>query len=198
MIKLLIGTNNSGKCEEIKALLSNLDIELVTPKEIGLSLHVEENGNTYAENAAKKALEYAEAGGMLAIADDTGLEVDALGGAPGLYSARFVPKKDASDRDRREYLLNKLASHHRPWLARFRSVVAIADPQGHVRFTEGICTGEIIPEERGAQGFGYDPIFFIPSLGKTMAELSLDQKNQISHRAKAISAACTILLALLS
>jgi len=197
-MKLLIGTNNPGKCEEIEALLHGLDIQLVVPNEIGLSLRIEEDGKNYAENAAKKALGYAKASDMLAISDDTGLEVDALGGAPGLYSARFVQKEDASDAGRREYLLDKLASHPRPWLARFHSVVAIADPHGNVRFTEGICPGEIIPEERGAQGFGYDPIFFIPSLGKTMAELSLDQKNKISHRGKAIIAARTILLVLVS
>ena len=196
--QLLIATTNAGKLEEIKALLKDMAIVLVSPVDIGISLQVEEDGTTYAENAAKKALAYARASNMLTLADDTGLEVDALEGAPGLYSSRFAPGEQVTDARRRAYLLERLSPFARPWTARFRCTVAIAKPEGEVFFTEGVCPGEIIPEEKGAHGFGYDVIFLIPSLNKTMAELPMAVKNQISHRAKAVQKAQTILLDLLS
>ena len=196
--QLLIATTNAGKLEEIKALLKDMAIVLVSPVDIGISLQVEEDGTTYAENAAKKALAYARASNMLTLADDTGLEVDALEGAPGLYSSRFAPGEQVTDARRRAYLLERLSPFARPWTARFRCTVAIAKPEGEVFFTEGVCPGEIIPEEKGAHGFGYDAIFLIPSLNMTMAELPMAVKNQISHRAKAVQKAQTILLDLLS
>ena len=186
MNRLLIATNNRGKVEELRALLHDLPVQLVTPLEINLDLDVLEDGSTYAENAGKKALAFAQASGLVSLADDSGLEVEALGGAPGLFSARYLSKPGATDADRRAYLLKNLGDKPRPWQARFRATVAIAVPGQNIQLAEGDCRGEIIPEERGTGGFGYDPIFFIPELGRTMAELDMDEKNLISHRARAV------------
>ena len=194
--QLLIATNNVGKQKEIRSLLKNLPIELITPAELGLNLNVNEDGTTYKENAAKKATSFAEVSGLISLADDTGLEVDALGGAPGLFSARYAPQFNATDADRRAYLLEQLQSYSQPWKARFRCVVAIVTPNGNLNFAEGICSGEVIPTERGTHGFGYDPIFQISPLSKTMAELSMAQKNLLSHRALAIKEALPILVRL--
>ncbi len=197
MRNLLIATNNIGKVDEIKALLHNLDLIMVTPFDLGISLEVSEDGKTYAENAAKKALAFAQASGLIAIGDDSGLEVDALGGQPGLRSHRFNPIPNASDADRRKYLLKRLEGKPRPWTARFRATIAVASPSGEVELATGECEGEIIPEERGSNGFGYDPIFFIPDIGRTMAELEMDEKNRLSHRARAIQNSIPILLEML-
>lgn len=198
MSKLLLATGNQGKLREFRALLAGLDAQLLAPQDLHLDLQVEEKGHTYAENAARKARAYARQSGLLSLADDSGLEVDALDGAPGLYSARYAPQPGATDADRRAYLLEQLRPHPRPWVARFRCTVAVATPKGEVRFTEGLCPGEIIPDERGHGGFGYDPIFLIPELGQTMAELSTAQKNRISHRARAVRAATGLLEKLLA
>jgi len=186
MSRLLIATNNHGKVEELRALLNDLPIQLVIPEDINLDLDVPEDGTTYAENAEKKALAFAQVSGLISLADDSGLEVDALGGAPGLHSARYLSKPGSTDADRRAYLLQNLDKKPRPWMARFRAAIAIADTNQRVQLAEGECRGEIIPEERGAGGFGYDPIFFIPELGLTMAELNMDEKNRVSHRARAV------------
>ncbi len=193
MRNLLIATNNRGKVDEIKALLEGLNITLLTPFDVGLSLEVVEDGKTYAENAAKKALAFAQASNMIALGDDSGLEVDALDGQPGLLSHRFYPVINATDAERRKYLLQRLGSSPRPWTARFHATIAIAYPPGEVKLAEGQCEGEIIPEERGTNGFGYDPIFYIPQFGKTMAELEMDEKNRLSHRARAIQNAIPML-----
>ena len=195
--KLLIATNNQGKVREIRAILQDLDIELVTPADLGLELDVEEDGQTYAENANKKALAFSSASGLTALADDSGLEVDALEGAPGLHSARYAPLPNATDADRRAILLLNLSRKPRPWAARFRATVAIASPGRDVTTVEGICHGEIIPEERGEGGFGYDPIFRLEGLSKTMAELEMDEKNRLSHRGQALRKAILILTELL-
>jgi len=192
-MKLLIATNNKGKMEEVQALLDGMNVELVAPEQLGVDLHVTEDGTTYAENAEKKAVAFARITDMISLADDSGLEVDALGGAPGLYSARYTGKPGATDAERRAFLLTNLEGKPRPWLARFRAAIAIAIPGGSVQVIEGQCPGEIIPEERGRGGFGYDPIFFIPELGRTMAELDMQDKNRISHRARAILKARPIL-----
>ena len=203
MNKLLIATNNQGKVAELHALLSDLPVRLVTPEDIHLELNVSEDGKTYAENAEKKASAFLRASGLVSLADDLGLEVEALNGAPGLYSARYGPdvsvgegssyvkqdRIDLTDADRRAYLLENLGDKPRPWKARFRATVAIAVPDQKVYFAEGDCRGEIIPDERGQGGFGYDPIFFIPELSCTMAELGMDDKNRVSHRARAIVSA---------
>jgi XTP/dITP diphosphohydrolase len=194
MGKLLIATGNLGKVKEIRALLVGMNIELLTPSQIGLSLDILEDGETYQANAALKAHAFAKAAGMPVLADDSGLEVDALGGMPGIHSARYSSIPGSTDATRREFLLDNLHDKSQPWLARFRCVIALAETSGVIHFTEGVCPGEIIPQERGHNGFGYDPIFLIPHLGKTMAELSMDEKNHISHRALAVIAARPILL----
>ncbi len=208
---LLIATNNQGKAEEIQAALCDLDIELVLPKDIGLELDVEEDGQTYAENATKKALAFSQASGLTSLADDSGLEVDALGGKPGLHSNRFGPlllspfsKKmgggggpGRTDASRRTYLLGQLNGKSRPWAAKFRATVAIASPERGVKLVEGICPGEIIPEERGTGGFGYDPIFLVAGSNKTMAELEMNEKNRLSHRGQALRKAIPILVEIL-
>ncbi len=193
MQKLLIATENQGKILELQELLSSLGCELVTPRQLGLALNVVEDGHTYQENAGKKALAYAAASGLISLADDSGLEVDALDGAPGLYSARYSPKPGTNDADRRAYLLENLAGKARPWRAHFHATVAIATPSGDLHFAEGNCYGEIIPEERGSGGFGYDPVFLLTELGQTMAELPMDEKNRLSHRARAVEQAIPIL-----
>jgi non-canonical purine NTP pyrophosphatase (RdgB/HAM1 family) len=119
--------------------------------------------------------------------------VDALDGAPGLYSARYSPLPGATDADRRAYMLKNLAGKPRPWTAHFHATIAIGLPDGQVLFADGNCYGEIIPDERGNNGFGYDPIFFIPEMEHTMAELSMDEKNRLSHRALAVKKALPIL-----
>ena len=189
MPKLLLASRNLGKLKELRALLQALPAELLTPYDLNLDLRVAETGSTFAENAARKAQAYASHTGLLTLADDSGLEVAALGGAPGLYSARYVSEPGATDADRRAYLLAQLRGYPRPWEAQFRCVVAVAAPEEPPWFVEGVCPGEIIPEERGDQGFGYDPIFLLPEAGRTMAELEMEQKNRLSHRARAIQAA---------
>ncbi|MCE7904572.1 MAG: RdgB/HAM1 family non-canonical purine NTP pyrophosphatase [Anaerolineae bacterium CFX3] len=196
-MKLLLATNNKGKLRELQAILADLPLEILAPADIGLTLEVDEDGLTYAENAAKKALAFQRASGLACLADDSGLEVDALGGAPGLRSARYSSKPGATDRDRRMTLLQNLADKPRPWTARFRATMAVAGPDGSVEIAEGICEGEIVPEERGSGGFGYDPVFFIPEFGRTMAELPEETKNRLSHRARAAQAARPILARLL-
>jgi XTP/dITP diphosphohydrolase len=194
---ILIATTNPGKRKEMQALLQGLPVNLILPADINIHLDVVEDGSTYAENAAIKARAFGEASRMLTLADDSGLEVDALDGQPGIYSARYAPRPHANDADRRTYLLKNLAAKPRPWSAHFHCTVAIWVPGQPMQYTEGICPGEIIPEERGDNGFGYDPIFLLPELGRSMAELSMDEKNRLSHRARAIHAALPILHTLL-
>ncbi|OGO66020.1 MAG: non-canonical purine NTP pyrophosphatase, RdgB/HAM1 family [Chloroflexi bacterium RBG_19FT_COMBO_50_10] len=196
-MQLLVATNNRGKLSEILSLLDDLHLEIITPDQIGINLNVAEDGETYEENASLKALAFRRASGLVTLADDSGLEVDALQGLPGIHSARFSPLPKATDADRRVYLLNLLKDHHRPWTAHFHCTVAIATPQEQLYFAQGNCPGEIIPVERGTNGFGYDPIFLLAEIGLTMAELSMTQKNQLSHRARAINVALPVLLDIL-
>lgn len=198
MKPILIATTNRGKIVELCDLLPGF--QLLTPAEISLDMDVEETGSTYAENAALKASAFCRASGLIALADDSGLEVDALNGAPGLYSARFSPKPGATDADRRALLIERLAGFPRPWLAHFHCTVAIAIPGPDnplIHFASGDCPGEIIPIERGSNGFGYDPIFQLSESGHTMAELTRDEKNKLSHRALAVTAAIPLLERLL-
>ena len=183
--KLLMATNNQAKVREYRSLLRNLPYELVTLAEQGITTVVSEAGESLEENARLKATVLAAQSQLLALADDSGLEVDALGGEPGRLSARYAGE-GASDRDRVNYLLSRLKGV--PWeqrSARFRCVIAIATPEGEVEFCSGECRGFITLEPRGEQGFGYDPVFYLPELGKTMAELPLEIKNQVSHRGQA-------------
>lgn len=192
MLRLLLATNNRGKLHELLPLFGDVPLQLVTPHALGLRLEVEETGTTYAENARLKAAAFAQASGLLTLADDSGLEVDALGGAPGVYSARYAGE-GASDAERRARLIQALCQVPAPRPARFRCVMAIAQPGGAIDCFAGVCAGEIILEERGMHGFGYDPLFFLPEHGCTMAELPSAVKNQVSHRARAAQAALPFL-----
>jgi len=180
--RLLVASTNPGKLRELSSLLAGLDLEIADLRSLGLALEVPEEGPDYASIARFKAETYARASGLWTLADDTGLEVDALGGAPGLRSARL----SGDDVSRRARLLDLLAAHPRPWSARFRCAAALAGPQGEVAVGQGTCEGEIIAEERGQHGFGYDPLFLVAGTGMTMAELPLPQKNLLSHRARAV------------
>jgi len=183
--KLFLASNNEAKVREYRDLLRALPFKLVTSAEIGMTTMVNEVGESLEENARLKATASAAKSQLLALADDSGLEVDALGGEPGRLSARYAGEK-ASDKDRIGYLLARLKAV--PWegrSARFRCVIAVATPDGRVELCSGECLGVITFEPRGEQGFGYDPIFYLPELGKTMAELPLEIKNQVSHRGQA-------------
>lgn len=197
MVKLQLASYNRGKIDEFRALLDGLALDLVTPFDLDIFIKVPEVGSSYAENAAIKAHTFAQQTNLPTLADDSGLEVEVLDNAPGIFSARYDSNPDASDSDRRLFLLKQLENHPRPWKARFHCTIAIAEPGGQTHFSEGICLGEVIPQERGENGFGYDPIFLIPEFGKTMAELNMDEKNRVSHRAKAVAKAIPIILELL-
>lgn len=194
---LLIATGNEGKLREYRRLLKGLPLVVTWPAREGILLQVKETGETLAENAILKARAYAGASGLLTWADDSGLEVDALQGEPGVRSARYAGP-DASDDARCRFLLERLRGV--PWeerTARFRCVVALVDRAGGLHTAEGICEGIIALEPRGKEGFGYDPIFYLPEQGRTMAELPLHEKNAISHRGLAARAARAILQDLL-
>jgi len=192
-MRVLLATQNQGKVQELQDLLKGLQIEVVSLREISLWEEVEENGATFAENARIKARRAAEISGMISLADDSGLEVDALGGAPGVHSARFAgePRDDDRNIDKLLQLLEGVPDERRT--ARFRCVLAIVTPAGEEFLTEGTVEGKILRERRGHGGFGYDPVFFVPELGRTMAELDLAQKNELSHRAQAFEKAIPIL-----
>ena len=192
--KLLLATNNQGKVRELKLLLRELPLELVLPRELGITTDVDEVGESLEENARLKATVLARESRLLALADDSGLEVDVLGGEPGRLSARYAGE-GASDEDRVKYLLTKLKGvPQEKRTARFRCVIAIATPEGEVELCSGECQGFITFEPRGTLGFGYDPIFYFPELDKTMAELPLAEKNQVSHRGRAAKKARELLL----
>ena len=182
MVPIIISTTNPGKRQEMRELLREYKLEIVDQDSLP---EVDETGEDYAENAILKARAAALHYGMWALGDDTGLEVDALDGAPGLRSARLAGPK-ATDADRRANLLVLLGEHERPWYATFVSVVALVSPDGGVDMAEGRCRGEIIPHEQGEMGFGYDSIFLVEGENKTMAELTMDEKNRLSHRARAV------------
>jgi len=189
----LLATNNQAKVREYKSLLQNLPYVVVTPSELDINITVDEVGKSLEENARLKARVFATKSRLLALADDSGLEVDALGGEPGPLSARYAGE-GASDRDRVNYLLSRLEGV--PWEKRsacFKCVIVIATPDGEVEFCSGECRGFITFEPRGEQGFGYDPVFYLPGLGRTMAELALTEKNQVSHRGQATRKAYRVL-----
>lgn len=191
--KLLLATNNPGKVREYRRLLSDVPFRLVTPAAEGITTVVDETGGSLAENARLKATILAVESRLPALADDSGLEVDALGGEPGHLSARYAGK-NASDRDRVNVLLLRLKDVPREKrTARFRCVIALATPEGEVELCSGECRGSITFEPRGKYGFGYDPIFYLPELDRTMAELSVPVKNRVSHRGQAARKAAEIL-----
>ena len=192
-MKLLMATRNQGKFREYECLLADLELDLVDLTKAGIVAEVEETGATFEENALLKAGTYCQVSGLLTLADDSGLEVDALGGEPGVLSARYAGE-NASDEQRVAFLLSKLTDV--PWAqrtARFRCVIAIAHSSGTLELCEGQCCGFVTFEPRGTQGFGYDPIFYIPEFDRTMAELSIDEKNRVSHRGRAAQKAHEIL-----
>jgi XTP/dITP diphosphohydrolase len=191
--KLLLATSNLGKVREYRSLLSGLGYQITTLAEEGISKAVTEPGNSYEQNARSKAAAYAKFSQLIALADDSGMEVDALDGPPGVKSARFAGKS-ATDAERVSLLLARLGGV--PWerrTAHFKCVIAIATPEGQSEVCYGECHGVIAIEAKGENGFGYDPIFFVPELGKTMAELPLEMKNKISHRALASQKARQVL-----
>ena len=191
--RLLIATHNPGKLIELTGLLGEVPFELASLVDAGIDDQVDETGETFEENAALKAVTYAGLSGMPTLADDSGLEVDALDREPGVRSSRYAGD-DATDTQRIAFLLDRL--HNIPenaWTARFRCVIAVSTLGRSVELYTGACEGRIIPEPRGSNGFGYDPVFFIPAMGRTMAELSPEEKNRISHRSEAVRKAAAAL-----
>ncbi|NLO89087.1 MAG: XTP/dITP diphosphatase [Clostridia bacterium] len=193
MRKLVIASRNKGKISELKELLRGQNFEILSLDDLPHIPEIEETGNSFKENALIKARITAQKTGFLTLADDSGLEVDALDGSPGIYSSRFAgPEKDDEANNKKLLsLLEGVPTEKRT--ARFRCVVAAVDPQGIEITTEGVCEGRIGFEPRGSYGFGYDPIFIVEEYGLTMAELKPEIKNKISHRAKALAKMATIL-----
>jgi len=185
-VKILAATSNPGKISEIRRILGAGGITVVTPGEMGIEIDVEENGDTFEDNAVAKAVAYLRASGMPSLADDSGLCVEALGGRPGVRSARFAGQ-GASDRENYELLLRLMegVSDRR---AAFVCTAALALEDGRIVTATGRCEGLILEAPRGASGFGYDPVFLEPASGKTFAELAEDEKNAISHRGRALVA----------
>ena len=189
-MKLVLATRNLGKVRELSEMLGNRrDIKILSIKDFPNAPEVIEDGLTYHENAQKKATQTANYTGYLTLADDSGLEVDALDGAPGVHSARYAGT-NASDADRIDKLLSAIKDEpDDPRTARFKCTMAVAKPNGHVDVVVGVCDGQIIHEPRGNQGFGYDPVFVPHGYDQTFAELGEEVKNQISHRSKALKMA---------
>lgn len=191
MRKLVIATRNAGKAREVARILAGLPYDVVSLADYPDAPDVEETGSTFLENAVLKAVACARFTGELALADDSGLEVDALGGAPGVLSSRFAPTDEERNRKLLELMADVPESRR---AARFRCAIAIAEPDGTVRTCEGAVEGAIAHTPRGTEGFGYDPVFYLPDLGKHMAELTADEKNAISHRGKALREAKKLLV----
>lgn len=185
-MKVVVASNNAHKIEELNAILSRLGLEVVSQREAGVSVEPEENGTTFEENSYIKAKAVMDACGMAAVADDSGLAVEALGGAPGIYSARFGGDACRSDRDRLMYLLQKMDGEENR-AAKFVSVITLLTPDGKQLVARGECPGVLLTAPRGENGFGYDPIFYLPDVGRTFAELPAEEKNRISHRARALT-----------
>lgn len=185
-MKLVVATNNPHKVKEIVNILKGQNYEILSLKNFPDAPVVIEDGSTFEENAVKKSSIIAKHTGLLALADDSGLEVDVLNGEPGVKSARFAGE-NATDEDRNRKLLNLLRDvPESKRNARFKCAIALSNPQGDTHVVLGVCEGSIAFETRGNKGFGYDPIFVVPCYGKTFAELGPDIKNRISHRAIAL------------
>ncbi len=189
-MKFVLASHNRGKLKEMQEILGELGVEVVLQSDLGIDLEPEESGATFAENAAIKARAVMEASGLPAIADDSGLCVDALNGAPGIYSARYGGLDD--DTARYRLLLNNLRGAT-DRAAHFHTAVVCAFPNGDVLRAEGDCRGTIAFAPRGESGFGYDPVFFVPELRKTFAQLTAEEKNAISHRGNALRAFAVVL-----
>ena len=192
--KLLIATTNQGKVREYKSLLSIIPFDMVSLTDEGIKTVVQETGTTFEENAGLKARAFAAESRLLTLADDSGIEVDALDGEPGVMSARYAGV-DATDAERVDYLLSKIKEvPEGKRTARFRCVIAIAEPNGETEYFTGVCDGIVPFKPAGELGFGYDPVLYIPQLGRTLAELGPEVKNRISHRARAAKKACKALI----
>lgn len=188
IFKIVMATRNRGKAIELKKLLADFSVEILTLADLSGMPEVEETGATFRENALLKAKAAAEFAHLPSLADDSGLEVDALAGQPGVYSARFAGEP-ASDEKNNHKLLERLRGIPKEQrTARFVCTIALVTPDGQVEMTEGRCEGIILEELRGTGGFGYDPLFYVSELGKTMAELTGEEKNEVSHRGKALRA----------
>lgn len=186
MREIVVATGNRGKVAEIAAALAAQPVKVLALTELGDIPEAVESGDTFEANAVLKATHYSLYTGKPCLADDSGLEVDALGGAPGVYSARYAGE-NASDAANNHKLLTELAPvPEEEWTARFRCVLAYVDPDGTLLSAQGTCEGIILREPRGQGGFGYDPLFYVPALGKTLAELALAEKNAVSHRGQAL------------
>lgn len=185
-MKLIVASNNPHKIAELNAILSQLGMEVVSQREAGIHEDPEENGATFEENSYIKAKAVLDASGMAAVADDSGLMVEALDGAPGVYSARFGGETCKTDRDRLNYLLKRMEGQENR-AAKFVSVITVLTPDGRKLVARGECSGVILTEPHGENGFGYDPVFFVPERGCTFAELPAEEKNRISHRARALT-----------
>ncbi|HEY5585345.1 MAG TPA: XTP/dITP diphosphatase [Ruminiclostridium sp.] len=187
MKMLVVATKNKGKLEEIKKVLLNMTFDVVAMSDMNINIDVDEDGSTFEENSLKKAIEICKVSKTIVMADDSGIEVDFLNGAPGIYSARFGGP-EATDNDRNDKLLNMLKDvPFEQRTARFVCAIAIAFPDGRSFVVRDTCEGFIDFEGKGNNGFGYDPLFYMQQYEKTMAELGTDIKNQISHRAKALA-----------
>lgn len=186
MLEVVLATRNQGKIKEIAAYLKDEEIRIYSLDDFPRTAEVKEDGKTFRENALKKARHVANSTGKLTLADDSGLEVDALGGKPGVLSARYAGEKATDDEKNKKLLdaLNGLPLERRG--ASFRCVFALVEPSGHEVIIEEACRGVIAPERRGDRGFGYDPLFFFPPLQRTFAELTAEEKNVFSHRGKAL------------
>ncbi len=188
MKTILFATSNKGKLVEIREILRDLDCRVLSLAEAGIISDVEENGKTFSENAEIKARFFAKESGMLALADDSGLVVDYMNGEPGIYSARFLGR-DTSYDIKNHYIIGRLAEAVGPERsARFVCAICAATPDGRVLHTEGKVEGVIGTKPKGENGFGYDPIFYVPELGCTTAELPSEKKNEVSHRGRALRA----------
>ena len=186
--KIIFATGNEGKMREIREILKELQVPVLSMKEAGVSLNIEENGSTFAENAEIKARAVWNCTGGIVLADDSGLVVDALGGEPGVYSARYMGEDTSYEIKNREIIRRLEAVSGQDRSARFVCIIAAVLPDGTVRKTEGTMDGVIAMEPAGEEGFGYDPILYIPEYGKTGAQLTMEEKNAISHRGKALRA----------
>lgn len=194
MREILLGTSNLHKAREISRLLKDIPLKIKTLSDFPQITAVKEDGKTLEENAVKKARAYSEETGLFTLADDTGLEVEALGGAPGVESARYAGEKRSYEDNNRKLLEALSHTKNGNRAARFRCVIALADPLAQsVQTVEAAIEGEILTTLRGSKGFGYDPLFYLPHLKKTLAELSLEEKNRISHRALAVLKAKKVL-----
>ena len=184
--RILFATGNQGKMKEVREILADLGVEVISMREAGVSAEIVEDGETFEENAVIKARTIMELTGEVTLADDSGLEIDALGGEPGVYSARYMGE-DTSYHIKNNDLIRRLSQVPRQQrTARFVCSIAAAFPDGEIISTDGVIEGLIGYEEAGENGFGYDPIFVVPQLGCTTAQLSDEQKNEISHRGKAL------------